>query len=176
MVAAIVVLALAQKVMAQDLSGKEIQVLPAPGSKGVVAFFVLSGCPNAQAFAPEMNRIAKEYGPKGWKFYLAYADSLYSPAALSKSAKEFGYTFPVIYGGGPLRGRAGATMSPEAAVFSPAGDRLYNGRIDDRFYALGKQRLEPRVRDLRLTLEAIDAGKPVPRAHTDVVGCYLPTD
>ncbi|HWA82110.1 MAG TPA: hypothetical protein VG820_01650, partial [Fimbriimonadaceae bacterium] len=143
---------------------------------GVVAFFVLAGCPNAQAYAPEMNRIAKKYGPKGWRFYLAYADSFYSIDALRKSSEDFGYVFPSILGQGEILTRAQATISPEAAVFSSSGVLLYNGRIDDRFYALGKSRLEPQVRDLRLTLDAIDAGKPAPRAHTEAVGCILPKD
>ncbi|HVT12721.1 MAG TPA: hypothetical protein VHE55_10680 [Fimbriimonadaceae bacterium] len=176
MVAAIAALVIGQKVMAEGLDGKKIQILPAPGSKGVVTFFVLAGCPNAQAYAPEMNRIAKKYGPEGWKFYLAYAESLYSIKVLQKNSKEFGYIFPSILGQGEIRSRSHATISPEVAVFAPSGTLLYNGRIDDRFYALGKSRLEPQVRDLRLTLDAIDAGKPAPRAHTEAVGCILPID
>src|SRR5579862_180358 len=45
-------------VLQPDLQGRPIQVLPNSARKGIVVFFVLSGCPNAQAYAPEMNRIA----------------------------------------------------------------------------------------------------------------------
>ena len=55
---------------------------------------------------------------------------------------------------------AGATVSPEAAIFSAKGALLYRGRIDDRAFAPGKHRAEPHERDLRAALDAILAGKP----------------
>jgi hypothetical protein len=159
-----------------DLLGNSVRVLPSKAKKGVVAFFVLANCPNANAYAPEMNRIARRYGPMGWKFYLVFTDSLYNLAELQTNAKQFGYTFPVLHGQGELLRLAKATKSPEAAVFSRSGHLLYDGRIDDRFYALGKQRSAPTQRDLRAALDAVDAGKPVPHSRTDVVGCFIPID
>jgi len=174
MIAALVSLVAATSVSLPDLHGKDVQVLPSPASKGVVAFFVLSGCPNANAYVPEMNRLAKHYGPKGWKFYLVYVDAPANVGGLIKNARQFGYTFPVLHGQGELVKLAHATKSPEAAVFSPRSKLVYHGRIDDRFYALGKQRLKPRVHDLRDTLDAVDSRKPIPHARTEAVGCFIP--
>jgi hypothetical protein len=53
---------------------------------------------------------------------------------------------------------------------------LYDGRIDDRYYALGKQRPAARVHDLRDTLTAVMAGKRVSKKRTEVVGCFMPID
>ncbi len=159
-----------------DLSGKQIVVFPSSARKGVVVFFALSGCPNAQGYAPEMNRIAKTYGPRGWRFYLVFVDTLFNSDELKKNAKDFGYAFPVLHGQGKLLSAAKATMSPETAVFAPTGSLLYHGRIDDRFYALGKQRLRTQKHDLRNALDAIDAGKPVSQPKTDVIGCVIPKD
>jgi hypothetical protein len=53
---------------------------------------------------------------------------------------------------------------------------LYRGRIDDRVADFGKRRVEPTRRDLRLALDAILAGKPVPARRTKAVGCYIPED
>jgi hypothetical protein len=176
MLATLLSYALPNRILVPDLHGKPVQVLPSPAKRGVVTFFALSGCPNANAYAPEMNRIAKAYGPKGWQFYLVYVDSFFSPQELIRNAEQFGYTFPVLHDTSELANKAQATKSPEAAVFSPNGDLLYHGRIDDRFYALGKQRVTIRVHDLRATLDAIDAGKPVPNKRTEVVGCFIPKD
>ena len=163
------------KITLPDLRGKSVEILPSNAKKGVVVFFVLSGCPNANTYVPEMNLIAKQYGPKGWKFYLIYTDTSTSVRDLIKSAKDFNYFFPALHGQGRLMALAHAAKSPDAAVFSSGGDLLYNGRIDDRFYALGKSRFAPKVRDLRLALDAIDHGKPVLHPTTDVIGCYIPT-
>lgn len=63
---------------------------------------------------------------------------------------------------------------PEAAVFSPLGELLYRGRIDDRAVSPGVTRPEPRRHDLREALEAVLAGKKPDPQFTESVGCYLP--
>jgi hypothetical protein len=60
------------------------------------------------------------------------------------------------------------------AVFVPGEGRKYRGRIDDRYFAPGKRRAEPASHDLRAALEAVLAGKPVPRAETEAIGCPIP--
>jgi len=47
------------------------------------------------------------------------------------------------------------------------------GRIDNRLEDLGKQRVQVTEFNLRDTLEAILAGKPVPRARTRALGCAI---
>jgi hypothetical protein len=50
---------------------------------------------------------------------------------------------------------------------------VYHGRIDDRFVDLGRERPAPTERDLFNALTAIVAGKPVARAATQPVGCFI---
>lgn len=177
MIAALVGMAFTANVRVPDLAGKPVQVLPSSAKRGVVAFFVVTGCPIANSYVPEMNRIAKAYGPKGWQFDVVYVDSLYSPGSLLKHYKDFGYVFPALFDSSRVLAKlAKATKTPEAAVFSSNGTLLYDGRIDDRYYELGKQRPQPRVHDLRDALDAIQAGKPVPHPRTEVIGCYMPID
>jgi hypothetical protein len=67
---------------------------------------------------------------------------------------------------------AGATVTPEVAIY--VGARMvYRGRIDDRYVDLGRERPAPTQRDLFEALTAIVAGKPVPHATTQAVGCYI---
>jgi peroxiredoxin len=159
-----------------NLKGDAVRVLPSAARKGVVAFFVMAECPIANAFAPEMSKIAQEFGAKGWQFYLVHVDSIAAVADLAKHAREYGYTFPVLRDPAhQLVKLAGATKTPEAAVFSTTGTLLYRGRIDDRYYGLGQMRPQPRERTLRLTLAALTAGKPAPTARTEAIGCFIPT-
>lgn len=160
-----------------DLQGKQVQVFPAKAKEGVVVFFVITGCPIANGYVPEMNRIAKEYGPKGFDFRLAYVDSFYSPQSLRRHYADYKYSFPALNDSGRALVRlAQATRTPEASVFSPSGTLLYSGRIDDLYVDLGRKRSKPTVRDLRRSLDAILAGKPVPVKRTTVVGCVMPVD
>jgi hypothetical protein len=58
-------------------------------------------------------------------------------------------------------------------VLSPSGQLLYLGRIDNRLEDYGKPRVQVTAFDLRDTLDAILAGKPVPHARTKVLGCAI---
>ena len=60
-----------------------------------------------------------------------------------------------------------------AAVLSPAGQLLYLGRIDNRLEGFGKRRVQVTEFNLRNTLDAVLAGKPVPQARTKALGCAI---
>ena len=159
----------------KDVDGASQRPLAEAGQAATVLFFVLHDCPIANAYAPEISRIAADYRERGVRVFLIYAEEDLSPAAARKHAREYAYRCPALLDPkGTLTRAAGATVSPEAAVFSAKGALLYRGRIDDRVIAPGKHRAEPHERDLRVALEAILAGKPVRERFTRAIGCYLP--
>jgi hypothetical protein len=51
---------------------------------------------------------------------------------------------------------------------------VYLGRIDNRYVGFGKRREQVTAHDLRDALEAVLAGRPVPRRRTEAVGCDIP--
>lgn len=160
----------------RDVAGVEHHPFSDPGVKAVALVFVLSDCPIANGYAPEINRLYAEYGPRGVRFFLVQVDDDLDSRAAAKHAREFGYTCPVVLDGGRnLVRRAGARMSPEAAVFGADGERKYLGRIDDLYADLGKRRARATSLDLRDALDAVLAGRPVPRPVTQAVGCFIPS-
>lgn len=107
--------------------------------------------------------------------YVVYGEAGPGPAAARKHARDYAFGCPALLDPAHALARAaGATVSPEAAVFSAKGELLYRGRIDDRAASLGVHRAEPRQRDLRAALDAILAGKAVRERFTKAIGCYLP--
>jgi hypothetical protein len=68
---------------------------------------------------------------------------------------------------------AGATITPEAAVFDARGRVMYRGRIDDRYVSLGVERPAATRRDLDEALTDIIAGKAPREAATQAVGCFI---
>ena len=159
-------------VVLQDVNGKEHRPLAEGGEK--LFFFVLHDCPAANSYAPEMNRIAAKYGAKGVRSYLVYVESDLDETEARKHAREHQIGFPALIDRRQeLVKVTGATISPEVALVSAEKRVVYRGRIDDRFVALGKRRVEPTTRDLREALDAMLEGKPVPNPVTKAVGCYL---
>jgi len=143
-------------------------------SRAIVVFFTTIDCPVSNGYVPEMNRIRADYAARGVDVYAVQTDTTIRDAEVRKHAKEFGFTFPVLLDPKQVLVRlAGATATPEAAVLSSDGTVLYLGRIDNRVADFDKHRPAPTVTDLRDALDAVLAGKPVPRPRTDVVGCGI---
>ena len=146
----------------------------AHGKRAVVLLFVAHDCPISNAYAPELKRIIARYTPDKIAFCLVYAEPDLSPAAARRHARDYGYTCPwVLDPKHHLVHLAGATVTPEAAVFAPGGRLLYRGRIDDLYYGVGQRRYAVTTHDLRDALDAVLSGRPVPRPRTLAVGCFL---
>ena len=167
----------APSISVKNLEGASVQPLSDTGQKATVLFFVMHECPVANGYAPEIARIMSEYSAKGMRSYVVYVEDDLTPAKAREHARDYGFKSGAVLDPKHLLVKAaGATISPEAAVLSPAGEVLYRGRIDDRVADFGKRRVEPTRRDLRLALDSILAGKPVSARLTKAVGCYIPED
>jgi thiol-disulfide isomerase/thioredoxin len=158
-----------------DVAGETHTPLFQPQKKATVLFFILPDCPVSNTYAPEIKRICADYEPKQIAVFLVHADPDVTAEAAKKHATDFKLPCPVLRDPSHrLVKFAGATMAPEVAVIAQDGKVVYRGRIDDRYIDYGKQRAEPRVRDLRAALDAVLQGKAVPTPATKVIGCFLP--
>lgn len=140
----------------------------------LVLVFIDPQCPIANAYAPELQRLAAEYEPRGVRFALVHSDPGRSEAEVLAHAAAFGHSAPVVLDPEQsLATRTGATMTPEACVLEH-GRLVYRGRIDDRFFALGKQRAAPTTRELRDALEALLSGRTPAPDWPPAIGCHIP--
>jgi len=150
------------------------EAAPRP-TRPLVYLFVTTDCPLANGYAPEINRIVKEYTPRGIEFAMVYVDLDLSLEDARKHARDYGYAAELIVDADRrIVDRCGVEVTPEAAVVLPDGTIAYRGRIDDRGVALGRIRAEPTRRDLREALDAVLANRPVAEPRTPAVGCYIP--
>jgi len=160
------------QIQLKDLSGQLADPLADQGQKATVLFFLTTECPIGNLYSPEINRIVEQYKKQGVTFLAVYAFE--TPVEIKKHRKEYklslnAFLDPEV----KLATLTGATVTPEACVLSKDGKVLYRGRIDDRAVKFGTVRVEPRVRDLRLALDAVLAGKPVAQKITKPIGCYI---
>src|SRR5580700_7802126 len=144
------------------------------GHKAVVLYFTTTDCPIANGYVPEMNRIHDAYAARGVLFYAVQTDLTIPAADVVKYARDFHYAYPLLLDPNQLLVRfTGASITPQVAILAPDGKLLYLGRVDDRVADFGKQRPQPTVVDLRDSLDAVVAGKPVPHATTKSIGCAI---
>jgi hypothetical protein len=156
-----------------DLSGAPRDPFASP-ARARVFLFLRADCPIGNRYAPELQRLAKEFSGQRVEFWLIYPDPAETASAIRDHVSQ--YHFP----GEPLRDpqfqlvkRARATIAPEAAVFDSNGRLMYRGRIDDRWVDVGRARPSAETHDLENAISAVLAGKPVPAAETRAVGCFL---
>jgi hypothetical protein len=156
-----------------DLEGKIRTPLAVGDRKGVVLVFVSPFCPTSNAFTPEVNRIAADYADR-FTFYLIEADADISVTDAKKHVETMEIKTPVLLDPQQrLAKLTKASITPEAVVLSANGATLYQGRINDLYVNQTKKLKEPKTHDLRVALDAIAVGKPVPVPATKAIGCSI---
>ncbi|HTZ57359.1 MAG TPA: redoxin domain-containing protein [Acidobacteriaceae bacterium] len=164
---------------AVDLGGQPVVQLASPGSRAVVLFFAASDCPISNRYVPEIQRLSKQFEPRGVRVWFVYPNPGDSAAVVRAHNQEFAITARTALDTRQnLTQMAHAIVTPEAAVFVPQGQELhevYRGRIDDRYLALGTERPQATHHDLEEAIRAVLAGKPVPRPGGPPVGCSIVT-
>ena len=158
-----------------DLEGRQVDPLKQTDAKATVFLFTRTDCPISNRYAPEVLRLHAKFKSENVRFWLVYLDPDESVKAIREHVKEYGYSWGVLRDPQHrLVKKTQVKVTPEAAVFVPDGRMVYRGRIDDRYVDFGKARAKPTQHDLEQALEAILEGRPVERAMTPAVGCFIP--
>lgn len=147
----------------------------APTGPANVLVFVASDCPVSNGYAPEIQRICRDYRAKGVTCSLVYEDVAINKARVRAHRDEYRYTdiSAVIDADRAIATRVKATVTPQAVVVGAGGAVKYRGRIDNQYAALGKPRRVVTVHDLRDALDAVLAGRPVSNPETEAFGCHI---
>lgn len=149
----------------------------APSPSTEILFFIASDCPISNAYAPEIQRICRDYANRGVRCTLVYEDPGITTDGIRAHLSAYGYGSieTRVDDAGTIARRAGATVTPEAALVDAKGSLRYRGRIDNFHAALGKPRQRVTSRDLRDAVDAVLANRTVARPRTPAVGCYITT-
>lgn len=158
-----------------DLDGREQHPLRCAPDGAAVLIFITADCPIANGYAPQINALVAAYGDQPVRFYLVHIDPDITREAARQHATDFGYTCPVLLDSHHhLVKKTGATLTPEAAVFSADGVLRYRGRINNWYGDLGRKRYQPTRHDLKNAVDAVLAGRAPTIRFTDAVGCTIP--
>ncbi len=151
------------------LSGQQMSFSALAQEKKAVVFVTLSSrCPAVPRYAPRLNSLYQTFEKRGVALIGIYPETDETPDKVREHAKQMGFKFPAVLEGAPKIARTlGATHIPQAFVVSPQGKVLYSGAIS------GTAKREEGQAYLQEALNAVVAGRPVPRATTTVVGCFL---
>src|SRR5262245_34140024 len=102
-----------------DLNGRPVDPLQTTANvKAVVFVFTATDCPISNRYAPEVQRLHREFAAKGVRFWLVYPNPAESADAIRAHGQSFGYPADALRDPKQqLVKMAKATVTPEAAVF-----------------------------------------------------------
>ena len=144
----------------KDSDGKTVKLADAlKGAKAVVVDFWSSRCPVSEKYEPVLKKLAQDYAAKGVVFLPIDANYNEPADEVNKIRGARGVPYRVLMDGqaGKLASYFGASHTPEAYVITPDGTLVYHGNLDD----------------INAALDAVLAGKPVPKAETKAFGCSI---
>jgi peroxiredoxin len=149
------------------VGGKAVDVAAAQGKKATVVMFIATECPVSNDYNERMAAVARDYAAKGVAFLGINSNKQETPTAIATHAKDNKFSFPVLKDTGNVQADAfGARVTPEIYVYDASSKLVYHGRID-------AERKGGSSQDLKATLDAVIAGKPVPVAETKAFGCTI---
>jgi mono/diheme cytochrome c family protein len=159
-----------------DVTGKEHAI---EKGRPVVLAWTSRDCPMAKVYAPRLRELAAEMMPRGVQFFLIDSSSDATPEKLRETAKA---GVPLICDEhGALARLVGARSTTDAVLLDGDLRVAYRGAVDDQYGyrrdagqgAATYRKDAPDRHFLRDAVEAVLAGKPVPIAATDPMGCLL---
>lgn len=134
--------------------------------------FMAPKCPICQDYSVVLNDLAGAFAGK--VHFVAYFPNEHtSPEEVSDFSNQYQLTFEAQHGGLNLARQLGAEVTPEVFLINNDGEVLYSGRIDNRFFALGKRRTKVTRHDLHTALTQCIHGQTPEPESTQAVGCII---
>jgi peroxiredoxin len=153
----------------KDVEGKEHSLDEYLKSKYTVLMFIATQCPISNDYNERMVILHKDYAPKEIAFVGINSNKQESVEEIKEHSAKNGFTFPVLKDWNNVVADAyGAQVTPEIFLLDSKGMVQYHGRIDN---ARNADKIT--ANDLRETLDALLAGKTVPRTETKAFGCTI---
>lgn len=146
------------------------------GPKGTLIVFLCAHCPYVVHVRAKLTELSLEFFPEGISTVgissndpVAYPED--SPEKLREMALESELPFPVLFDASQETARAyTAACTPDFFLFDAERRLVYRGRLD----ASSPRNGQPLTgEDLRVALEAVAAGEPVPEPWPPALGCSI---
>lgn len=152
----------------EDPAGKAHSMDRYLESKYLVIMFISTQCPVSNDYNERMARLNKQYEGKV-AFLAINSNKAETPEQIAEHARKHEFDFTVLKDvDNVVADLYGASVTPETYVVDGNGILRYHGRIDD-----SRDPDDITTHDLQITLDALLAGKDVPRTQTKAFGCGI---
>jgi peroxiredoxin len=146
------------------------------GEHGLLVMFICRHCPFVKHVERELAAIGKDFVGRGVGVVAIssndaehYPDD--APQSLKAQAEKLEFNFPYLYDETQEVARAyDATCTPDFFLFDKELKLVYRGQLDD---SRPGNTIPVTGRDLRLAMDALVEGRPVPEEQRPSIGCNI---
>ena len=140
-----------------------------------VYIFLGEECVISQYYTLPLKTLYKEYGDKGIGFTGLFPNLGSNEESRQAFREKYQLPFTLLQDTAQAwMQQFGVRVTPEVVVYVPgSGEVLYQGRIDDTYFRVGRRRPVTRNHELEDALKAIVQGEEIPVNRTDAVGCII---
>jgi peroxiredoxin len=152
-----------------DADGKDHTLASLKGKSATVLIFIATRCPVSNGYNERMKALASDYSSRGVNVIGINANSTEPIEEVKQHAADKGFAFTVLKDkGNVVADRFDAQVTPEAYLLDASGKLVYHGAIDNS--RAGDSITSTYLRD---AIDAVLAGKPVPKAEAKAFGCSI---
>lgn len=138
-----------------------------------VVLFLAPLCPICQNMTYDLRLLEEEFADAPIEFIGVFPNPSTQQDQIVAFGEDYGLSMVLIPDTMNWARHLGAHWTPEAFVLDANDSILYQGRINDRYFAPGRRKNKTRNRDLRKALHEWMAGETISVPHTDAVGCPI---
>lgn len=136
--------------------------------------FLLDDCPICIQYTPTINELYNQYGDH--IAFVGYFPNFSSkPEKINKFKSTYNVEFPLYTDYFKKQAKKfNAQVTPEVILFNNSkSETIYQGRIDNMFYKLGRRRKVVTSDDLKLAIIQTLNNENIQTAYVEPVGCFI---
>jgi len=159
-----------------DTEGRLVSLTDFSGCKALLVMFICNHCPYVKHVASELARIGRDYAGEELGVVAISANDAGSypadsPARMKEEKAARGYAFPYLYDETQETAKAyRAACTPDFFLFDRERRLVYRGQLDD---SRPGNKTPVDGRDLRAAIDAVLAGRELPREQKPSIGCNI---
>ena len=140
-----------------------------------VIIFLGEECIISQHYTLLLNDLYQDYKSKGFTFMGVFPNPSSNSMKIQAFREKYDIQFPLqIDKQQAFKDQFNVQVTPEVVVYQPSiKEVLYQGRIDNTFFRIGKRRSVTTTSELKDVLEAIHQDQVIPHGWTKAVGCFI---
>lgn len=138
-----------------------------------VVLFLAPLCPICQNMCYDLRLLEEEFADAPVEFVGVFPNASTKAHQMAEFRTTYGLNMPCVGDTAQWAALLGARWTPEAFILDEHDSVLYQGRINDRYFAPGRRRNKTRSRDLRNAISEALTGQEVQVPLTEAVGCPI---